>query len=199
MKTFIFVNGILTSPGDAHGWTDKAVTWVHRRSVYRAEKFEYFTPVVTRRLFQRRHAGNLSELLSNYGHDDVVLVGHSNGCDLICSALKMSGVLVQSVLFFSPATDADFYKNGMNERLSSNVKHVTVFTGGKDWAMGLAKVSQVFKSVGLGYGTLGLNGPKNVAVEVQDRVLHIHEPEYGHSDWFAADKFEKSMRYLGLE
>lgn len=200
---YIFVNGIMNNPGSAEGWTDRAVTWVHTHTPDRAEKFEYFCTPMFRRFGQRERADNLAKLLRSYYGQPLTLVGHSNGCDLICRALQLGMTTVARVLLFSGACDANFEANGLNEALSrGEVQLVECFRAGKDNAMKFAKVSLTCLSwCGLGYGTLGLTGPLKVDTLVLSPLVvrETVEPGFGHSTWFEAGNFAHTMkRVTGL-
>lgn len=208
---YIFVNGILNKPGAHNGWTDRAVSWVHQHTGHQAEKFEYLTGALTRRFTQNLHAVALRSLINSYKGRPIHLVGHSNGCDIIVRALTGEPMLAQiaSVHLIAGACEADFEKNGLNRLLlDSKVGRVAIYVGGQDKAMRAARVSQwVVGWLGLGFGTMGLTGPKNVdralAVNVGQfsevfmlsaEVTVINEPKFGHSTFFDKAHFEETMR-----
>jgi pimeloyl-ACP methyl ester carboxylesterase len=191
---YIFINGILNYPGSAHGWTDSAVTWTHNRTACAAEKFEYFTPMLTRRFTQKKHVREFSALVNSYGLDWTVnLVGHSNGCDIICRALP--GLRpIESMHLISGACEADCWANGINSAMTAGrLWAVTCYVAGKDAAMKAAWLSRALRCVGLGYGTLGLTGPLRGNSK---RITTVREPEYGHSTWFEPENFERTMRRI---
>jgi len=181
-KVYIFVNGIMNNPGQSDNWTDRAVTWMHIHTapdVIPAEKFEYFTGPLTRRLFQQYRSNKLARVLSFYfGADfDVVLVGHSNGCDIICRVLDMLTHPVKEVHLISPACHKPAYHNGLVEQLY-------VYIGGQDKAMKWAKLSEkLLGRWGLGYGSLG--GISRTEAQRLFGVSNVnYEPAFGHSTWF---------------
>lgn len=198
----IFVNGILTLPGSAHAWTDRAVTWFHLNSLAKAEKFEYLALPLTRRLMQRRRARNLAELIDSYTSMDVVLVGHSNGCDLICRALKLTSHPIQAVHLFSAACNASLDDNGLNAALESGrLGVVHVYRGLKDRALRFAYwTSWILKPLGLGYGSLGYQGPKEIARDEwkEDRLLVHDYATFGHGSFFSEEVFPLTMGAIKL-
>lgn len=201
MKTvYIFVNGIMNRPGSASGWTDRACTWIGRNlDGAHAEKFEYLALPLTRRLLQNRRAGHLAELIAQFDGAKIVLVGHSNGCDLICLALRKLAFLdVAEAHLISPACSADFSINGLNLALYSlRLGRVKVYVGEKDRAMRLAHWSgKILGLVGLGYGTLGLNGPINVQAENVANVSTVYFSDFDHSTVFEAQNFDRLMRSI---
>jgi predicted alpha/beta hydrolase family esterase len=197
MKNFIFINGILSDPGKADGWTDRAVTWVHTHSQDRAEKFEYLSGVLTRRLRLNKWAANLARLISRYSGQEVVLVGHSNGCELICRALDLCGVRVNEVHLISGACDACFRKNGLNAAMErGQVGRITVYVAERDLPMRIAYVTRFLEVVGAGYGRLGMDGPLNVSAAYEARVTTVRDATFGHSTWFEVEYFDQLMRSI---
>ena len=202
-RVFIFVNGVLTWPGKADNWNGKAVTHVMSTTPHKAEKMEYLSGLFfSRSLFQRSRARHLRKVLSFWHgpNRELILVGHSNGCDVILDALDMSGwPKIHHIHFISAACSADFKENGLNAALKrGSVGGVTNWIAGKDWAL---KFTKTFTARFLfGYGTLGRTGPENVDVRVADRVLAVTEPDFGHSTWFSEKHFRATMdRILATE
>lgn len=193
----IAVNGILTRPGNSHAWTDRAVTWFHQTSMARAEKFEYLALPLTRRLFQKSRAKNLALLVNSYAGSDIFLIGHSNGCDLICRALKQSSTPVRGVHLIAAATESDMGENGLNEALAmGRLGTVHVYRGMDDKALWFAHLtSKLLTPFGLGYGDLGRQGPENVADwSWSGSRLFVHDyPGFGHSDFFKDKIFITTM------
>jgi hypothetical protein len=136
----------------------------------------------------------------------VVLVGHSNGAEVICRALREVEIgtrgssslqgrhPVAEVHLIAPACEADFDRNGLNAALEyGRVGAVHVYMSGQDRALRLARWSRrLFGWLGLGYGDLGLRGPVNAA----GRVFAHREATFGHSTWFAGAEFERTMQRI---
>jgi hypothetical protein len=211
-RVFIFVNGILSWPSDADGWTDRAVTWTNIRTESVGEKYEYVCGPLTRRLKQQRRAEGLAKMCRYYancvGQDphetgpeqpwEIHLVGHSNGCDIILRTLKLLPrfMRIKSVHLIAAACEADFDANGLNEKLwNGQLGRVEVYTGGEDHALKFATLTGHFLSpFGLGYGSLGLTGPKNAADD--HRIVEHHEPFFGHSTWFEPVQFPTTLTHI---
>lgn len=196
---YIVVNGILVSPGDARGWTDRAVTWLHNEAEVnvQAEKFEYFASALTRRIRQQAHAEDLAALIRRYNGRELHLVGHSNGCDLILRALRLTLTPIRSIHLIAAACDEDFDRNGLNEALVSlRLRAVHLYTSPDDGVLKwLARPSRLlFGWLGLGYGLLGLVGPKFEAAP--DCVTRDDRPGYGHSTWFSDEHFVETFRLI---
>lgn len=194
----VFINGILAAPGDSEGWTDRAVTWSHLHTPFRAEKLEYFTGALTRRLFQQGRAEKFARMLERYAAAGFTfsLVGHSNGCDLI---LRIARILagsrtIRHVHLVAAACEANFSAmGGLNDLLLDGaVGRVQAYCSRADRALAFARVtSALLGPFGLGYGSLGLVGPLDVRDDVRERVSVIDRPGYGHSTWFA-DEWDAS-------
>lgn len=196
---YIVVNGILTNPGDARAWTDRAVTFLHSADSVdvQAEKFEYFASALTRRFKQQRHADDLAALIRNYNGREIHLVGHSNGCDLILRALSITHTSIASIHLIAGACDEDFDRNGLNEDLAcGQLQHVHVYTSPDDCVLKYAgRASRLlFGWLGLGYGLLGLVGPKFVTRA--ERVWRYDRPGFGHSTWFAEENFANTFNLI---
>lgn len=205
---YIFVNGILSDPGLATAWTDRACTWIQENCDNSwAEKFEYLSGIFLRRLTQARHACDLMQLLNSYLEDNkrwnIHLVGHSNGCDLIIRSLNSYNgcygcqPTIQSLHLVAAACEADFERNLLNNSLAFGCLHsLHTYEGGKDKALAWAKLTR-WLTLGLaGYGDLGLAGPSQVRDNVRGLIHRHREPTFGHSTWFDAEHFESTMRLI---
>lgn len=197
---FLFINGILTSPGAANEWTDRAVQWFNMNAPdgVVADKFEYYSPALLRRFFQRGHIDNLAEVIANYGGARLHLVGHSNGCELIAQALRYTSAPIASVHLIAGAVDRDFNTNGLSLRLlRGQVKRVVCYCSHGDNVLKyFARPSQIFGFLGLGYGDLGLRGPTGVQATAGCTVETYWRETYGHSDWFANEHFGETMNRI---
>jgi len=190
-RVYIYVNGILTKPGDSDNWTGKAVTWTHLHTPHRAEKVEYWVGPISRAFNrgQKRRAGKLAKTIRFYAHRDweIVLVGHSNGANVIGNASRLVPAeyraAVIAVHLFAAAADPDFQKVGLNRWDAP----VTLFNGGKDGALNFAHGAGRI----LGYGGLGLMGvtPKNVKVALNV----VNKSDFDHGTWFSDLEFDRSM------
>lgn len=198
IQIVICVNGILKWPWDWSCWNFRTCVWAHKYTEVRALAVEYFCGVFGRAFCQGRRARKITELLQAYGGDEfeITLVGHSNGCAVILAALDASLVWpkVKAIHLVSGACEADFNRNGLNEAIEDGrVGKVFVYVAGKDRALRLAGnwLGRL-----LGYGVLGLNGPLNVSAEARDSVGTLTAPEFGHSDWWLPEHFDRTMRHF---
>lgn len=193
-KVYLYVNGIRTRPGDSKNWNGRATTFTQVNTQHAAEKIEYYTPALLRPFNQRRRARKLIKVVSYYGEFDKVLVAHSNGADVVLDALRMQPFVVEHLHLISPAVSSDCEKNGLNRLLRTGlVKRVTLWMAGQDRALKWASLSAARHL--LGYGALGLKGPKNLAPLEGGRMVIKGEPNFGHSEWFAQEGGENSNFY----
>lgn len=193
----IFVNGILNSPENVDSWTDHAVEWVNNKTDSKADKMEYRSGVLTRRWFQSARVENLQSICKKYVGNKIVLVGHSNGCDIIQRLIAKGFPKINEIHLIAAASEADFKKNGFNHALKLNkVEKIFVYMSPIDEALKKAKWSTIlFGWLGLGYGYLGLVGPKNESSEFFGRVI-VHKEDMGHSQWFSKKNFDNTMRLV---
>lgn len=199
----LFINGILTRPGDAFAWTDLAVRWMinHGPAMTRGDRFEYGCPALLRRFFLRGHACDLARVIGEYAaghghHPRLHLAGHSNGCELIARAVQLSSAPIASIHLIAGAVDRDFRVNGLGDRiLRGQVGKAWCYCSHGDYVLKYAaRPSQIFKAIGLGYGDLGGRGP--IGVTPQHRIETHWADDYGHSDWFLPDNFDRTMRLV---
>ena len=196
-KILIFVNGILSNPGDVSGWTDKAESWIETNTNFKATKMEYFSPVILRRIHQEDRVDNLQTICERYHDHKIVLVGHSNGCDVILRLIKRNLIDFHGIHLVAGACEKDFNVNGLNNALrDKSVGKVSVYWSKYDKALKQAKWStRLFGWLGLGYGYLGLVGPEHVDDDVSGRVESV-ERKFGHSQWFSPKNFEDLMNQI---
>lgn len=195
-RVYIFVNGILTNPLDTQGWTDRACRWIDRYTEHKADRFEYLSGAITRRLFQNARVEKFTEIVSEYVDLDLVLVAHSNGCDIISRFLLKTRLRIKEIHLIAAACERDFSQNGINAAMEAGRLDDCFLYGSKnDKALQLAfNTGKFLRFFGLGYGTLGLKGPKKVACPL--RVHRLSMDEYDHSTWFDPNHFENTMRLI---
>jgi pimeloyl-ACP methyl ester carboxylesterase len=194
-RFYLFINGILTVPDGHSGWTDRAVTWTESHYGQLAEKFEYFSGALTRRLFQAARVRRCVDLLRNYAGHDLILVGHSNGADIVCRILQEHPEIeVAEAHLFAAAADADFNKNGLNMALlTGRLGWAYLYGSHRDPALRLAQYSEVLGFLGLGYGALGRTGPTHLDERITHRVLQTWRDDFDHSTWFSPAQFAATM------
>lgn len=197
---WICINGILTNPGDAEGWTDRAVTWLHLHTESRAEKFEYACGPLLRRLRQQWRAQAIARMVRFY-YDagfDVSFLAHSNGCDLVARVLGLLTIeQIRSAHLVAAATDGvaldTALAGGWLERLHLYGSH-------HDRALQIARLSsQLLGRLGLGYGSIGGNVAEWAAERVaRGRAVHAHpDNTQGHSSWWERGvPFERTMQLI---
>lgn len=206
---FVAINGILARAGASEGWTDRAATWLNTRTPYKAEKWEYVCGPLTRRLRQQSRARRIATMLAYYERAGfrIVLIGHSNGCDLIARVLALRAQKtwyfkfpILSAHLFAAAADWSDFKGALDR---ADLLQLHLYGSESDWALKFARVSRALVGwAGLGYGSLGL---RSADVEYEDRVqlgdnnasprVFDHSIDsYGHSSWFRRGEiFEATM------
>lgn len=195
-KSYLFCNGILTNPNDVNGWTDRAEAWIEKETPYNADKFEYFSGALTRRLYQNDRVEKVITIARRMTPMNLVLVGHSNGCDIIQRVVQREKFKIKELHLIAAASEHDFEKNGFNKALiKGTVEQIFCYCSPKDGALQKAKLSNIFNFLGLGYGYLGLVGPSRVAESVKDRVTCIWR-NIDHSDWFNKKYFPLTMKQI---
>lgn len=196
-RVFICINGILSDPGASDGWTDRAVTWLHLHTEHRAEKFEYASGALLRRLRQQARAEAIARMCEFYfsaGCWEVVLIGHSNGCDLIARVLALCpGRHFRSVHLFAAAAEWAPFSVALH---AGRVGRVFIYASRHDRALWWAGLSRKLgRWAGLGYGNLGREVP--AAAEATAGVTVIWRDDYDHSTWFERGlRFEATMQLL---
>lgn len=203
-RTILCVPGILTKPGLIDNWPELACRWIDRsRPDLNAERYEYYSTATFRALGEAGRAANLATVLSDYSGDNLTLIAHSNGADVVLRALKLlpKTQRIETLHLVSPACEADWTLNGLNAALAAGrVGFVDVFLAGKDSALGFwAKLSRIppFRWIpGFSYGLLGLDGPQGVEKDLAVRVGVFREPDFEHSTWWDAEHFNDTMRRL---
>lgn len=185
MNTVIIcINGIRSNASSANGWTDEFVTALNTATPasVKVEKFEYDCSALFRRLHQRERVDEVVKMLNRYDRAGyrIVLVGHSNGCDIIARVLLLN-VEVDAVHLFAPAAFEDDYEQAI---LFESVRRIHIYGSPDDRALqGASFTRKLIGWAGLGYGSLGLRGPEFAAKHPE--VVKDHSIKgYGHSTWF---------------
>ncbi len=194
-RLYLLINGILTNPGNVSSWTDLAEEWIEDKTPFYAERYEYCSGIFSGKLFQGARVENVYKILERHRDYEISLVGHSNGGDIITRLInKYPFMNFNELHLVASASEADFEKNGLNKALKTcRVKSIYCYCSNRDEALEQARLSsKIWGWTGLAYGYLGLVGPKNVDPNLQDCVLTKWEA-YGHSDWWNAQNFEKTI------
>jgi hypothetical protein len=199
MKTvYFFVHGIMNLPSSGTGWVDGAIRAVAGFG-FAGDAYRYLATPALRWVMQAWRVRQCRIKLQKWIDDDFqpVLVGHSNGCDILLKAIKgVRGLRGAKLHLISGAAEADFKVNGLNEAMKAGrIDTVTVWVAGKDSALEVwAPISRALVGwLGLGYKNIGATGPSNVSALVGTRVFQINEPEFGHSTWFEEKHFEETI------
>jgi hypothetical protein len=199
----INVPGILSWPGKADSWTDRAVTIAHTKLGIYGEKLEYLSGVLTRSIHQQSRAENLAIRIEEYTRRgfQVFLRGHSNGCDVILRALPMIDHHVEAVQLIAAAAEADCWENGVNLFLRQGKVGRFIFCcSPNDRALWLARITHnLLSKFSAGYGSLGFTGPRNIAQSTRYRIRTIWAEGFDHGDWVSPEHLLATMSYLHAE
>ncbi len=196
---YILVPGIRTATGDNSAWCVRMADDIMRaRPEAKATEFRYYAGPLTRRIKQARHARQLASVIEQWARAGfkAVVVGHSNGCDLIERAMRLVTVPVYALHLIAAASDNDFCRNGYVEKLlSESIHEVHVYYSASDAVLSrAARASRLFGFLGLGYGSLGELGPVNVPASIIGTAVRLHKRAYmGHSDWFSGAHYADTM------
>ena len=195
-RLYLFLNGILTMPSDTFAWTDRACRWIDANTSHKSEKYEYFSSAIFRRLFQSKRVSEVAEIIAQLSTMDIILVGHSNGCDIISRLLINYTLDIKEVHLIAGACERDFSKNGINKAMQDGrLQDCFVYGSKSDDALKLARNTGKFlRWFGLGYGTLGLEGALKVACK--NRVHVLFRNTYRHSTWWDDERFDDTMRLI---
>lgn len=199
----INVPGILSWPGKADSWTDRAVTIAHTKLGIYGEKLEYLSGVLTRPIHQNARAEMLAKLIDRYARRGwrIYLRGHSNGCDVILRAIGFHRHHIEAVQLIAAAAEADCWENNINGYLiTGTVGRIVLCCSPNDRALWLARITHnLLSKFSAAYGSLGFTGPKNIAPATRHRVRTIWAEGFDHGDWVSPENLLATMSYLHTE
>lgn len=194
---YIAINGIRFRPGTAKGWPERFCEWIACKLLdAAADRREYYTTAVTRFIGQRKRADQLARKVRRYQQSGyrVVLVGHSNGCDIIARLLRDLGIWIDACHLFAPAAIEEDFEDAL---INNTVGPIHIYGSVTDKALRWGKVTRVLLGwADLGYGSLGLRGG-DFAARFPGKVFDHSNNNFGHSTWFTEGQtFERTMRLL---
>lgn len=195
---YLAINGIRFHPGDARGWPERFCDYINFRTPdgVSADRCEYYTSAVTRFIGQRKRTDELARKVSRAKQAGyrVVLVGHSNGADIIARLLRDIGTEVAACHLFAPAAQESDFEDAL---INDVVGRIHIYGSLNDKALQFAKITRVLGGWdGLGYGSMGLRGGE-FAAKWPGRVFDHSNNLFGHSTWFTEGQtFERTMRSL---
>lgn len=177
-----------------NGWNDVVEEKLIAKH-YRVTKHEHFTMPLTRWLLMWYRARQLAKNINEQDDYFVRGWGHSNGCELWSMAMPHLAKPINELHLFAGACSADFNKNNFNWALKNNkVNDIIVHVSDNDTVLsGPAKFSRIGGAIGLGFGDIGLVGPKNVDQSIAHRVHPIHHTGYYHSTYWNDEVIDKTI------
>ncbi len=194
-KFYLFINGILTMPEAKSDWNARAVTWAESRYDQLADRYEYLSDAIFRRIFQADRVKNCADILDAYVPEhELIVVGHSNGADIAVRLIETTNLKFAEVHLLAAAAEADFEKNGLNAALlSGRIGRLFLYGSHNDEALELALWSEKLAFLGIGYGALGRTGPKNLDPVAARYVTQVWCDAFGHGSWFTPANFADTM------
>lgn len=201
-RVYILLPGIRSQTADAKNWAPQMATDINLYCQYaKGDEYRYFASALLHRLKLEEHAGQVSDLARRYwiaGYEPI-LAAHSDGCEIARRVIVEGPAIFRAVHFFSAACDNDFATSGLNEALrKGKVGELILHTSKGDGVLNiLARNSKRFFSwLGVAYGTLGFDGPKNLAEDQAHKVTVDQRQGFDHSDWFNGANWEETRREI---
>ncbi len=194
MRYYVLLPGVRSDPRDWANWAPRMATEINLLTSAKADEFRYMAFALTPKARQEERAEyvrSLAQRAYSAGYD-VVLVGHSNGCEVIRQALEGLPPIVHSVHLIAGATEADMELAGWNRFLRKGiVGHLFIYKGTRDRVLQWIAAAGAF----LGYGRLGWLGPKNIAPDQAHKITVIERP-YEHCEWFEGFAFAQTREAI---
>lgn len=206
-RTIVFlIRGIHGHPSDQQEWEYRAADHVIINYGVPARAISYHTKFWSVWFRRNWRAQRFAKVLKKYWRREyrIIIIAHSEGAVVALDALRLAGwPRVEALHIICGACDSDFQRTGLNMALHIGaVGKVVCYTAGRDWVMRWENLILGRLLFGISARTwpLGLVGPRNVSNELLPcRVTEITDPpwrNYGHSDCFSKDNFERTMRQI---
>lgn len=220
------VPGIHHRPEDDQGWTDRAKEWHEEFTRHNFYRQEYWTSFL-HGLRSLRNARQVMKLVhwsaTRPDNSKLRLIGHSNGCDIICSALPHIYHPIEEVHLIAGAVEHDFSKNNLETALNAGqVGLVVIYASRGDWILSrLARVSRfIFRKWGYGFmGWMAARDRDRLGVPFEEsefydngdalihdyrdglgqlrvRIVDMTRMRAGHCGMFDPEHFHNLMRRL---
>lgn len=202
-RYYLFINGINTDVEEILlNWNYRAERWVEDRTPDRADTYAYKVKTFTRWLKQGEHIDKAAACLTGRSHakDDLILVGHSNGCAIAAGVLaKYPQIGVTELHLIAAAVDDSYDTNGLNECVArGQVGTIYLYCSTADEALKWARKTHWIHWLNSrwGYGSLGLTGPSAMTEESRKRTTVYWHENFNHSTYFDAGNFDNTMRSI---
>lgn len=193
-RVYILINGILTRSTDHQDWPERAEDWIQAHGYGLGRPYMYFTGALTRLFYQWKRVKDVIKIMESYaGAFDIILVGHSNGADIICRVLQQSRIHVSEVHLIAGACENQCSKNGINAAIKKGRLDCAFFYCSKnDDALKFAQRSHWL----LRFGDLGLTGPSKLSTLADSRSVIYWRDDLNHCDWWNEKNFESTIRII---
>jgi len=201
-RAYILLPGIRTQTGDNNNWAPQMASDINILcDSAKADEFRYFTHALFHKVGIDGRAGFVVDLAHRYwvaGYEPV-LVGHSDGCEIIRRAILAGPAIFKAAHLFAAACDADFQANGFNDALlKGKVDRLHLYVSKGDGVLDkFARNSRRFFSwLGIAYGTLGFDGPQNPSVANVERITVDTRQSFTHGAWFEGANWDQTRRAI---
>lgn len=193
-KFFYFINGIKTDAGNNAIWPkrmERLIESLPWTDSLRAYSYTYHAYALTRWMKQAGRVRDVREDLYDRRmlEEDVVLVGHSNGCAIIADLLKnYPEINVSQIHLIAGAVEDSFEKNGLNKAVErKQVGEIFLYCSDQDKALKWARMTHWVNWIDnrWGYGDLGKVGPSDCTDQAKSLSRIRWFEGYDHSDYFS--------------
>ncbi len=194
--TVMLVPGIFSIPSNENDWTDIGERWVDSQTSFCARKFEYFTGPIIRFFYLDRLARGLADEVAA-SCVPVRIVAHSNGAEVVSRAVRKYWMRCDKLVLVAPACETDFNRNGFNEALlKGRIGSIKIYASRHDSALGFwARLSRIGRPLGMGFGTLGADGPKRVDLAAESKIETVWA-DVEHAAFIRSPRLENILSEL---
>lgn len=219
MDIWIYLNGIRYAPGKLSGWPVEFTHLTHYTTHARAYPAEHHFFFIRNYKRLKEISQRLADLIVQYrarGYR-VHFCTHSNGAVVACRTLDKlpTGQAVATFHAIAPAAWSSLERNGLNTALKSGqLQHFFFYGSTADKVVRLGRwTGKLLRPLGLGYGGMSYDGPRDVDPSIQSRVhtywasqpnaawlqdwrgTHESSPSlsFAHSDWFTPARYRQTF------
>lgn len=185
----LVINGIMGRPSLASSWTDRRARHIQIHTDDKAVAVENSFWFIRTQRRLKHYAKQLAYEIRQYNHAGIHphIEAHSNGNVLYLMALSLDPALkIGHATMLFPAAFADCEDNGINLYFKLGQIQSITFVGSKNdkvvkWGGGLTKW---LRKIGpWGYGTMSVDGLRNLKPQYAGKVRTIWKNKWGHSDF----------------
>jgi len=201
-RAYILLPGIKTQTDDNNNWAPAMASAINiTHDCAKADEFRYHASAIFHRWGMQERVGYVIDLAYRYwsaGYKPI-LVAHSDGCEIVRQVIIAGPSIIRAAHLIAGACEADFAKNGLNDALRiGKVAEIYCYVSKGDKVIdGVARNSvRFFSWLGIAYGTLGFDGPENVAPDQAGKVHLIERRSLKHGDWFVGAHWQTTFNSI---